>query len=104
MIGVLISLVGWFGFQSVILLVIGTLLYLVETILEWNNLNANAKMLDVVIIALGCLIGPLITNTPWYVCGLLAINFYSALVNIPGIIIVVVSFVIAIFSGKNKEP
>ena len=35
LIGVLIALIGWFGFGSVIALIVGTALYIVETIIEW---------------------------------------------------------------------
>lgn len=82
LIGAIISLVGWFGFQSILFLVIGTIFYAIETILKWNDLNRNAKKIDVLIIIAGCLIGPSISSVPWYACGLLAINFYSALIHI----------------------
>lgn len=82
LIGAIISLIGWFGYQSILFLVIGTIFYVIETILEWKDLNRNAKKLDFFIIIAGCLIGPSISSVPWYACGLLAINFYSALIHI----------------------
>lgn len=86
LLGAIVGLVGWFGFKSVLLLVIGTVFYLIETIIEWKNLNAGAKMTDVIIIIIGCIIG-LFIKTPWYVCGMIAINIYSAIMNILGSII-----------------
>lgn len=86
--GVLTALIGWYGHKSVLLLVIGTGLYLVETLMEWKNLNINAKKLDLFIFALGSVVA-LFTNLPFYIGGMLAINFYSALMTLfalPGLI------------------
>lgn len=86
--GVLTALIGWYGHKSVLLLVIGTGLYLVETLMEWKNLNINAKKLDLFIFALGSVVS-LFTNLPFYIGGMLAINFYSALMTLfalPGLI------------------
>ena len=79
--GVLTALIGWYGHKSVLLLVIGTGLYLVETLMEWKNLNMNAKKLDLFIFALGSVVA-LFTNLPFYIGGMLAINFYSALMTL----------------------
>ena len=35
LVGVLTALIGWYGYKSVLLLAIGTGLYLVETLIEW---------------------------------------------------------------------
>ena len=86
--GVLTALIGWYGHKSVLLLVIGTGLYLVETLIEWKNLNMNAKKLDLFIFVLGSVVA-LFTNLPFYIGGMLAINFYSALMTLialPGLI------------------
>lgn len=88
LVGVLTALIGWYGHKSVLLLAIGTGLYLVETLIEWKNLNMNAKKLDLFIFVLGSVVA-LFTNLPFYIGGMLAINFYSALMTLialPGII------------------
>lgn len=88
LVGVLTALIGWYGHKSVLLLAIGTGLYLVETLIEWKNLNMNAKKLDLFIFVLGSVVA-LFTNLPFYIGGMLAINFYSALMTLialPGLI------------------
>ena len=80
-IGSIIALVGWFGFKSFILLIIGTMGYIIETYMERKSLEKNAKILDIVIFILGCIIG-LFLKIPFYVCGLIAINIYSLLVGV----------------------
>lgn len=88
LVGVLTALIGWYGYKSVLLLAIGTGLYLVETLIEWENLNMNAKKLDLFIFVLGSVVA-LFTNLPFYIGGMLAINFYSALMTLialPGLI------------------
>lgn len=75
--GAVIALVGWFCFNSVALLAVGTILYLIETIIEWNNLNTNAKVLDIVIFAVGSIVGALLTSVQWYVAGMIAIAVYN---------------------------
>lgn len=84
LIGALIALIGWFGFKSVALLIVGTLLYVIETILEWKDLNAGAKGLDVVIFVVGCLVS-LFIKTPFYIGGMVAINCFSALMSLLGL-------------------
>ena len=86
--GVLTALIGWYGHKSVLLLAVGTGLYLVETLLEWKSLNMNAKKLDLFIFAVGSVVA-LFTNLPFYIGGMLAINFYSAVMTqltLPGLI------------------
>ena len=80
-IGSIVALVGWFGFKSFICLIIGTIGYLIETYIERESLEKNAKILDIVIFIIGCVVG-LFLKTPFYVCGLIAINIYSLLVGI----------------------
>lgn len=84
LIGVIIALVGWYGSKSLPLLIIGTVLYFIETFIERKNLNQNAKKLDIIIIVIGCIVG-LISGTPFYIPGMLAINFYSAIMSIIGV-------------------
>ena len=79
--GVLTALIGWYGYKSVLLLAVGTGLYLVETLLEWKNLNMNAKILDLFIFAVGAIVA-LFVHLPFYIGGMLAINFYSAVMTL----------------------
>jgi hypothetical protein len=88
LIGVLIALIGWFGFGSVIALIVGTALYIVETIIEWKTLNPGAKVVDLVIFIIGAVIA-LIVKNPFYIGGMIALNIYSgvmALFSIPMIV------------------
>lgn len=81
LIGVLIALIGWFGFSSITLLVVGTIFYIVETILESKNLNAGARLVDIIIFGIGSIVS-IVIKIPFYIGGLLAINFYSALITL----------------------
>ena len=89
LIGSIVALVGWFGFHSLPLLIIGTVCYFIETIIEWKNLNSGSKAFDVIVIVIGCIIGLFIKSVPFYTIGLIAINCWSVLLSIislPGII------------------
>lgn len=90
LIGSIVALVGWFGFKSVASVFVGTGLYLLETLLEWKDLNYNAKKLDILIVLLGCIVGLFIKRVPWYICGFLAINFYSFIISIGSVIFLLV--------------
>ena len=83
--GAIIGVVGWFAFGSVAALVIGFVAYIIETIMESKELNGNAKMLDIVIIAIGCIVGLFVKSVPFYVMGLIFINVYSLLMGILGL-------------------
>lgn len=99
LVGVLTALIGWYGYKSVLLLTVGTGLYVVETLLEWKNLNMNAKKLDLFIFAGGSVVA-LFTNLPFYIGGMLAINFYSALMTLfalPALIAQIVLFITIVF-------
>lgn len=85
LIGSLIALIGWFGFQSLNALVVGFFFYVVETVVEWKNLNVNAKCVDVLIFAIGSIIG-LFINAPFYICGLLAVMIYSGIISVISLI------------------
>ena len=78
LIGAIVALVGWFGFHSLEALIIGTLFYVVESLIEWKKLNTNAKLLDLFVIIIGCVIA-LALKTPFYIGGMLAINIYSGI-------------------------
>lgn len=89
LIGSIIALVGWFGFHSLPTLIIGTICYFIETIIEWNELNSGAKAIDVIVFGIGCIIGAFIKSVPFYIVGLIAINIWSiimSLITLPGII------------------
>lgn len=97
--GVLTAFIGWYGKKSVLLLTIGTGLYLFETLLEWKSLNANAKKTDIVIFAIGSIVA-MFTNLPFYIGGMLAINYYSAfmtLLSLPGLFAQIALFIRIMF-------
>lgn len=77
-VGVLISLIGWFGFHSLFLLILGTVLYIIETILEWKELNTGAVITDLIIFGIGSFVSN-ITKTHFYIGGMIAVNCYSAI-------------------------
>lgn len=78
-VGVLVALIGWFGYSSLNALIVGTVLYLIETIMEWKSLNIAAKIVDVVVFAIGAIIA-LFVDAQFYVGGMIAINIYSVLI------------------------
>lgn len=82
LVGSIIALIGWFKFHSVLLLIIGTILYIVETVIEWQSLNSNAKKVDVAVFIIGALIAAFATEAPWYVGGMIAIAIYSLIISI----------------------
>lgn len=85
LVGSVIALVGWFGFKSVILLIVGTALYVIETAIEWHELNVNSKKLDIVIFIIGCAVAAIFTSAPWYVGGMIAIAIYSLIMGVFGL-------------------
>ena len=85
--GAVIALGGWFGFHSVAALIIGTAMYIIETIMEWNSLNTNAKMMDIVIFVIGSIIAIIFTSAPWYVGGMVAVAIYGAIMSMCGLIL-----------------
>lgn len=99
LIGVLTALIGWFSYKSVTLLFVGTVLYLVETLLEWKELNANAKKLDVILFVIGSIVA-LFIGQPFYIGGMLVLNFHSAimiLISLPLIIKQITMFIAFLF-------
>ena len=84
-IGAIIGVVGWFGFGSILALIIGFVAYIIETIMEKEELNSSAKLLDIVILAIGCIVGLFVKSVPFYVMGLIFINIYSLLMGVLGL-------------------
>ena len=84
LVGTVISLIGWFGFRSIAALIIGTCLYVVETIMEIKSLQPNALWFELGIFVVGCIVGSAL-KLPFYVGGMLAINIYSAIITLIGI-------------------
>ena len=84
-IGSIIALIGWFGYHSLPILIIGTIMYVIESFMDRNNLNKGAKMVDIIIVIIGAIVSVFIT-LPWYVCSMLAISIYSFIVSIPGLL------------------
>lgn len=84
-IGSALSLIGWFAFHSVVLLLIGTGLSIIETIIEWKQLNANAKKLEIGVFIVGSVIALAFTSVPWYIGGMLAIAIYGGAAAIIGL-------------------
>lgn len=98
LVGVLVSLIGWFKYKSVLLLLVGTGLLVLETLLEWKELNTNAKRLELIIFIIGCL-SILFIDLPFYIGGMLALNFYAALLTVmslPGYIMQIAMCVVSI--------
>lgn len=84
-IGSAVGLAGWFVYKSVPMLIIGTILYGIETIMERDKLTIQAKVLDFLIFVVGAIVG-LVIKQPFYITGLIALNIYSGLMGIFGII------------------
>lgn len=97
--GSILSLLGWFGFHSATILFVGTFLQAVETAMEWKALNGNAKKMDVLVFAMGCIIGLFVFTLPWYVGGLIAIAIYNLVMGIFGGIRMLILF-LSFLSGK----
>lgn len=81
LVGALISLIGWFAYESLPMLIIGTVLWLIDTIIEWRNLNAGAKFVDLMLFIIGSVVA-LFLEKPFYIGGLVAINIYSAIISV----------------------
>ena len=91
-VGSLIALIGWFVFHSLPMLIVGTVCYIIETLLEWKSLNTGAKCVDVFIFGIGALIA-LFVKAPFYIGGMIALNCYSAFVSVislPGLIMSII--------------
>ena len=84
LIGALVALIGWFGFHSLFALIIGTALYVLETLMEIKELNGNAIGTDFLIFAIGAAIG-FFMHIPFYIGGMIAIAIYNLIISIVSI-------------------
>ena len=85
LVGAIVALVGWFGFHSLTALIIGTVLYAIETIMELKDLTASAIGADIVIFVIGAVIGFFI-HKPFYIIGMIALAIYSLITSVFGIV------------------
>lgn len=90
LLGSVIALVGWFGYHSTQLLLIGTVGYLIYLIAQWRNLNSNAKGLEVFIFIVGSIVF-LIRHKPFWIGGLVALNIYSLIMSVITVIVLILS-------------
>lgn len=77
LLGPIVALVGWFGFHSLPALLIGTLCYVAEVLLECRRNGFSDRGTDIVVFVFGCIAGCFIPDVPWYICGAVASNFYN---------------------------
>ena len=86
-IGSLTSLIGWFGFRSILCVVVGTALCFIVTIMQWKDLTPRSRKMDLVFFLIGSAVGIIFTRAPaWYVCGMLGIAIYNVIVAIFSIV------------------
>lgn len=86
-IGSLTSLIGWFGFRSILCVVVGTALCFIVTIMQWKDLTPRSRKMDLVFFLIGSAVGIIFTSAPaWYVCGMLGIAIYNVIVAIFSIV------------------
>lgn len=86
-IGSLTSLIGWFGFRSILCVVVGTALCCIVTIMQWKDLTPRSRKMDLVFFLIGSAVGIIFTSAPaWYVCGMLGIAIYNVIVAIFSIV------------------
>ena len=80
--GNITAFLGWFKWNSILCVAVGTAICLTDTLLRWKNLNANAKKMDVVMFLIGLSVGLLFNGLPKpYICGMLAINAFNILIH-----------------------
>ena len=93
-VGGLIAVIGWFGYGEPITIVIGFVLYLVNMFMERKKLNNNAKVIEISLFVVGCIVGRWIFNDlPWYLCGMLVVNIYGLAIVAVGIIVVLAALI-----------
>ena len=80
----IVGLVGWFGFKSLILLGIATIVYVIEIIKTWKSLNQGARMLIFVWAIVGGVVS-LFFKTPFYIGSMVAWNVESIISTLPAI-------------------
>ena len=64
------------------------MLYFIETLLEWQSLNDNAKKMDILIFVIGCIVS-FCTSLPWFVGGMLALAIYNAITTVIDIAVMI---------------
>lgn len=90
---------GWLKHQSVLCVVIGTVICLIDTAMRWKELNRNARRMDFFVFIIGLIVGSYVKNTPApFICGMLAINAYSILIQTMALLFQAVTFVLALIS------
>lgn len=90
---------GWLKHQSVLCVVIGTVICLIDTALRWKDLNRNARRMDFFVFVIGLIVGSYVKNTPSpFICGMLAINAYSILIQAMTLLFRAVTFFFALTS------
>lgn len=73
---------GWLKHQSVLCVIIGAVISVVDTLIRWKDLNTNARKMDLTVFLIGLAVGLIIKDFPApYICGMLAINAYSLLIQ-----------------------
>jgi len=96
-IGSAIGLIGWYYSGSIACLIIGVIAYIIETILEEENLTPKARQDVFVAFGIGALISVFRKVNPWYLGGMIGVNVWGGLLTIYGII-----FYITLFTSKKK--
>lgn len=90
-VGGIVALVGWYALHSIWLLIVGTVLYILETVVNWKKLTVKAKITDIIIFFTGSIIA-IYTSTSWYIGGMLAISMYNLFVSIMSVIHLCISW------------
>ena len=104
LIGPLTSIVGWFGFHSLVCVIIGTALCIILTLLQWKDLNRNARRMDLVSFLVGSVVGILAKKAPaWYICGMLGISFYGLFVNLLAVVFLAAPLVRILFAAISEK-
>lgn len=89
LIGSLLGVIGWFVKKSVVLLLVGFALTLVEMVTEWKNYNSGAKSLNIVLFIIGSIIGKF-AHIPFWAGGLLALLIYDLIISIFGVAMLII--------------
>ena len=92
-IGNVTAVIGYLCFHSLWLLLAGTGVYFLEKCIRMitrKKILTRKKISfidDIIMFVIGSAVGLLIKSVPWYVCGMLAINFWMVLLLVFGIIL-----------------
>lgn len=94
---------GWLKHQSVLCVAIGTGICLIDTAMRWKDLNRNARRMDAFAFVIGLIVGSCVKNTPApYICGMLAINAQSILVQVLALLFRAATFLFALSSCAEE--